>query len=90
MLKTIEIVVTGRVQGVMYRKYTTEKANSLGIKGWVRNQSDGSVILRATANENMLNLLIDWCKIGSPNSRVDSVNIKEIPLEDFSTFQTVK
>lgn len=90
MQKTIEIIVSGLVQGVMYRKYTTEKANSLQLKGWVKNQSDGTVILHATGTEEQLNLLIEWCKDGSPNAKVDQLHIREIPLEVYETFQTVK
>lgn len=90
MQKTIEILVSGLVQGVMYRKYTTEKALSLQLKGWVKNQPDGTVILHATGTEDQLNLLIEWCKEGSPKAVVDKIIVKEIPLEIFSTFQTIK
>ncbi|WP_126970867.1 acylphosphatase [Gynurincola endophyticus] len=90
MQKTIEIIVSGLVQGVMYRKHTTEKALSLDLKGWVKNLSDGTVILHATGTEDQLNLLIEWCKEGSPKAVVDNLVVKEIPLETFSTFQTIK
>ncbi|MCB0783112.1 MAG: acylphosphatase, partial [Flavobacteriales bacterium] len=41
------MVVRGRVQGVWYRKHTREKALELGLRGWVMNQPDGSVLVEA-------------------------------------------
>ncbi|MEQ9567382.1 MAG: acylphosphatase, partial [Pseudomonadales bacterium] len=41
------IHVVGRVQGVFFRASTREKATSLGLKGWVMNQHDGSVLIEA-------------------------------------------
>ena len=43
----INIHITGRVQGVNFRTYTKEKAEELGILGFVRNETDGSVYLEA-------------------------------------------
>ncbi|HNU41845.1 MAG TPA: acylphosphatase, partial [Cyclobacteriaceae bacterium] len=45
----INILVTGTVQGVYYRASTKQKADELGIKGFVRNQPDGSVYIEAEA-----------------------------------------
>jgi acylphosphatase len=45
MKKTFQIEVFGRVQGVWFRKYTKQKADELGLKGWVRNGEDGSVLM---------------------------------------------
>ncbi|KAH6601526.1 hypothetical protein BASA50_001564 [Batrachochytrium salamandrivorans] len=36
--------VFGRVQGVFFRKYTKEYADALGLVGWVRNTSTGTVV----------------------------------------------
>ena len=41
--KAIRVRVTGRVQGVGFRDWVRRQANELGLKGWVRNEPDGSV-----------------------------------------------
>jgi len=66
MLQTIEINVSGRVQGVFYRQSTKEKAVELGIKGKVMNLDNGNVKIIATGTKEQLNKLIDWCKTGPP------------------------
>jgi len=77
--KALRIVVYGVVQGVFYRKNTLEKAQSLGILGWVRNESDGSVSIHAQGDAREVDELAKWCYRGSPRSRVDRVVL--IPTE---------
>ena len=87
MLQTISIIVTGKVQGVWYRKYTAEKAMELGISGYVKNLPDDSVYILATGIEEKLNALVQWCYIGSPKSKVEKVEVKEEPLRKFNDFK---
>lgn len=86
MLKTISIIVSGKVQGVWYRKYTAEKATELGISGFVKNLPDDSVYILATGTDEQLNALVQWCYIGSPKSRVEKVEVKEEELQVMSGF----
>lgn len=82
-----EIKVTGRVQGVWFRKYTEEKARMLGIKGWVKNTADGNVLVVAQAEKKDLETFMDYLKIGPPMSRVDKIIPSEIQgLSDFDNF----
>jgi acylphosphatase len=73
---TALITVKGRVQGVFYRQSTLDKARSLGLVGWVRNQNDGSVALQATGPREVITALIAWCHQGPPSARVDEVEVK--------------
>ncbi|MBT6510918.1 MAG: acylphosphatase, partial [Rhodospirillaceae bacterium] len=41
--RKVRVCITGRVQGVWYRAWTTEEASELGLDGWVRNRRDGTV-----------------------------------------------
>ena len=73
-----EIIVTGRVQGVWFRKYTQERANELGIKGWVKNTPDGNVLVIAQADKKDLNTFMDFLKIGPPMARVGKIYTSEM------------
>ncbi|NCB08779.1 MAG: acylphosphatase [Bacteroidia bacterium] len=82
-----EIKVTGRVQGVWYRKFAEEKANELGIKGWVKNTVDGGVLLMAQGEEIELETFIDWLRIGPPLARVNKITKAKMNLlSNFDNF----
>jgi acylphosphatase len=85
-MKCVRIVVSGRVQGVFYRKSTREKALSLGLRGWVKNQEDGSVYIEAEGDDKVLNELIVWCKQGPVQAHVSKVHYEEIPFKGFVDF----
>lgn len=53
-MERIWVRVTGRVQGVGYRMFTQDVANNLGLSGWVRNDSDGSVECEAQGKKSVL------------------------------------
>ena len=82
-----KIRVSGRVQGVWFRKYTREAALSFGLKGFVENASDGSVYLEAEGNREELKRLLDWLQDGSPLSRVEEVSFAEGPFSGFTSFE---
>ncbi|MFV0606914.1 MAG: acylphosphatase [Niabella sp.] len=86
MNETVKIVVTGKVQGVWFRRYTQNKAQELGISGTVQNLNDGSVLIIATGTDTQLTQLTAWCKRGSPKAIVQSVNIHKIPTNEFKKF----
>ena len=50
----IDVIVSGQVQGVWFRRHTQEKAKALGITGSVRNESDGTVTIVAEGNDKLL------------------------------------
>lgn len=75
MKKCIQITVTGKVQGVFYRKYAVAKALELRITGIIKNQNDGSVYIEACAEDDVLSLFVDWCYSGSPNALVANVDV---------------
>ena len=81
-MKCAHIFVSGLVQGVFYRANTLKKATELGLLGWVRNLPDARVEILAQGDEPSLNDLIDWCKLGPPSARVDSVDVKWTETQD--------
>lgn len=73
--KIIRIKIYGLVQGVFFRAYTREIAKKLGVKGYVRNMPDGSVEVLAKGNQEALKKLIEFCKQGPPEARVEKIKI---------------
>lgn len=87
-MKRISIHVRGKVQGVLYRASTVTKAQQLGVNGFVRNEPDGSVYMEAEGNEDKLNELIAWCRVGPPRARVDEVAVEtHATLSSFTDFR---
>jgi acylphosphatase len=86
MQKHISIKVSGRVQGVFYRASTQEEAQRLGVKGFVRNEPDGSVYIEAEADETILDALVAWCRQGPPAANVHHVDIQEGAWKGFVEF----
>lgn len=90
MIKTVSILVTGKVQGVFYRQSTRDTALQLGITGTVVNQSDGSVSIVATGQSDRLEILVDWCGRGPAAAEVFEVQVKDLPLQEFSGFSIIR
>ena len=65
--------VRGRVQGVGFRWFAREEAESLGLAGWVRNREDGSVEAEAEGRAAALDEFVRRLRVGCPGARVDSI-----------------
>lgn len=74
--RTILLRVTGRVQGVNYRRFTQETARRLDLRGWVANRDDGSVEAAAQGPGGALAKLIEACRQGPPAARVSDVEVR--------------
>jgi len=70
------LLIFGRVQGVAFRYYTQDIAQSLEIKGWVRNCWDGKVEIVMEGEEDRVTELIDWCYQGSGSAIVEKVDVE--------------
>jgi acylphosphatase len=77
-MRRIRAIVSGRVQGVAFRASTVTEARRLGLVGWVKNRSDGSVELEAEGPDDMITALIRWCHEGPPAARVSHVEVADI------------
>lgn len=85
------IIVEGRVQGVGYRANTRRMANTLNLKGWVRNLRDGSVEITVEGEEELVNRLIQWCHRGPTGAYVQKVRVeKDEYVKEFKEFSTKK
>jgi len=86
MKKHYNISVKGRVQGVGFRYNARRQALSLGLDGFVRNMSDGSVYIEVEGNISDLDEFVGWCKAGPSGSRVIDVHVSISNLEGLSGF----
>jgi acylphosphatase len=67
--------VHGAVQGVFFRVEARDRASSLGVGGWVRNTSDGSVEAVFEGEDEQVASMVDWCNRGPRGARVDEVEV---------------
>ena len=77
-MKTVRIIVTGRVQGVGFRYFTVRCANDLGLCGWVRNLPDGSVETAIQGQGEKIEEMIGLLKQGPGAANVSGLEIEEI------------
>lgn len=89
-MKTVRLIVKGKVQGVFYRATAKDVADLIGVKGCVKNLPDGNVEITATAAEEILQKFISWCKQGPPRAKVDQVIIEEHQLQEFNGFKILR
>ncbi|MDB5560986.1 MAG: acylphosphatase [Hyphomicrobiales bacterium] len=76
-MRTVQVIVTGGVQGVGYRAWTERQAQQLGLDGWVRNRRDGSVEVLVCGDPNHVDKLLAAFRQGPPGARVDAVAISD-------------
>jgi acylphosphatase len=86
----VHLFVTGRVQGVFFRQSLKVTAKKNDCKGWVRNLEDGRVEATIEGQDVNVNEVIEWCRIGPANSRVDKLEVKnEEYANEFTEFKVL-
>lgn len=82
------VLVSGKVQGVFFRQKTKRQAQSLGVKGWVRNLPDGRVEAVFEGEEQAVKALVEYCRHGPSYAIVENVNVNyENYSGEFTDFQ---
>ena len=78
-MKTVRVVVSGRVQGVGFRFFVADAARRLDLTGYARNmESRQDVEVVASGDEDRLGKLLDLLRVGPTGARVDSVEVSEL------------
>lgn len=84
----VKVIIEGMVQGVFYRASTRDRAQMLGLNGWVKNMPDRTVHALFQGSPDTIDQMIEWCWQGSPASRVDHVHTEQQePEKDFIDFK---
>ncbi|KYF41675.1 acylphosphatase family protein [Toxoplasma gondii ARI] len=93
-LVAVVFEVHGRVQGVFFRVHTQEHAQHLGLTGWVQNMPGGTVKGEAEGPSAQVEKMLHWLRhIGSPQSRIDQLDIlekKSIAQRNYSSFEIIR
>lgn len=79
------ILFYGRVQGVGFRYYAVQKANQLGLTGWVKNLYDGSVEMEVEGQEELIDQLIIFLQ-NRTYIWIERIDAKKIPLQQDRSF----
>ena len=75
------LTITGRVQGVGYREWAIATGRQLGLTGWVRNRTDGSVEALIVGGESAVGQMIEACRHGPPLARVAEIDVDPVDLD---------
>ncbi len=85
--KSYQLIISGRVQNVGFRHHTQDKALTLGVAGFVKNEPNGDVYVEAEGPDQPVYEFIRWCHQGPSWARVFEVKVVEQPICNYTTFE---
>lgn len=86
----IHVFITGKVQGVYFRKSMKTKAEQNRVNGWVKNLKDGRVEAVIEGESKNVDLTLEWCHGGPGGSVVEDVVVhKEEYGAEFDSFEII-
>jgi acylphosphatase len=80
-LNAVEVIITGRVQGVCFRHETHLAAQERQLSGYVKNMPDRSVHALFQGNQEKVQDMLAWCQKGSTFSEVKDVNTRTVSVD---------
>ncbi len=86
MIKHLKIIISGRVQGVFFRRLVKDISYKTNIKGFVKNMPDKSVYISAEGLEEDLDSFLEKCKRGNAWSKIKGVKVDEGDVQFFESF----
>jgi protein-L-isoaspartate(D-aspartate) O-methyltransferase len=81
-VKSVDVRVEGVVQGVYYRATARREGALRGLRGWVRNEPDGSVTLHLQGDTTAVDAMLDWCRLGPPAAQVARLTVVDVPADE--------
>jgi acylphosphatase len=89
-MKAIKVIIYGKVQGVGFRNFIFLHAKKLNVKGYIKNNPDGTVEAIFEGDEDNIKKMIELCKKGPERARVDKIDIKEIEINNYQDFKIIR
>lgn len=86
-MKSIRIFISGNVQGVFFRQFIKDKAEEIGVKGYVRNLENGRVEVAIEGENKKVDEMLKICRKGAPHSIVKELEIEDISEQNFKEFK---
>jgi len=89
-MKRINVIIYGRVQGILFRYNTKRLAEKLNLSGWVRNNSDGTVEAVFEGKDESVDKITKWCYKGPIGAKVEKIEKKEEKfMNEFNNFTII-
>jgi acylphosphatase len=74
-MKRAHVIVRGQVQGVFFRAEARDRAASLDLGGWIRNNPDGTVEAVFEGEDERVESIVEWCRRGPALAQVEYVDV---------------
>ncbi len=87
---TKRCVISGHVQGVSYRASAYQKAREIGVGGWVKNLSNGTVECLIQGNKDQIAKMVRWLQTGPALSKVTGVQCYDEKPADLDGFRVTR
>lgn len=84
---TKRIVVSGRVQGVGFRKFVQRWANEFQVTGTAMNMQNGDVEIYASGDQAHVDQLVEKAKSGPTFAHVRECKVTDLEFRNFSGFE---
>lgn len=82
------VFVEGMVQGVFFRSHVSDQAERSDVTGWVRNLKDGRVEAIFEGEKEDVRMVVDWCRMGPPGTRVTNLKVDwQNYRDEFDSFE---
>lgn len=88
-MRTVHVVITGRVQGVGYRAWAADEAIARGLSGWVRNRRNGSVEALFSGDTEAVESMLTACWEGPPPAEVAGIKADDAPAPPHRGFEVL-
>ncbi|MBM3405137.1 MAG: acylphosphatase [Bacteroidetes bacterium] len=89
MKKHINIIISGQLKGKRFRSWAIQKAYAFNIKGFIRYQ-ENDLFAEAEGEEEDLKKFVEWCRRGPYGVQVQTVNVEEGEMKNFTAFDKIE